>query len=83
MKQKDIMLIVVVIVVSAVMSVVLSNVLITAPKHRQEQVEVVDPITADFPQLDKKYFNDKSIDPTQLIKIGDNSNKQPFNSNSQ
>ncbi len=83
MKQKDIILIAGVVFISAILSVVISGKLITAPKNRQQKVEVIDPITPNFPELDKKYFNDKSIDPTQLIKIGGSSNGQPFNNRSQ
>lgn len=85
MKQKDIALIAVVVVVSGVISIILSNMLISAPKNRQEQVEVVQPITADFkkPDTNDKYFNSAAIDPTQIIKIGDNSNPVPFNDKQQ
>jgi hypothetical protein len=81
MKQKDLPLILIVVFVSGVFSFVLSNFLFSGEKNRQEKVEVVQPITADFNQPDKKYFNDQSIDPTKLITIGDNNNNQPFNSN--
>ena len=83
MKQKDILLIIVVVIVSVIMSVVLSKMLITSPKNRQQKVEIVEPITADFTLPDSKYFNSKSNDPTQLIKIGDSSNKKPFNDKTQ
>jgi hypothetical protein len=80
MKQKDIALIIVIVFVSAVFSLVLSNMLITSPKHRQQQVEVVSPITSAFDTPDAKYFNGQSVDPTQLIQIGGNSNPDPFSS---
>lgn len=79
MKKKDLPLIIVVAAVSAVFSLLLSNVLISSPKNRKQQVEVVSPITNDFQQVDQKYFNANSVDPTQLIQIGDNNNQQPFN----
>ena len=82
MKQKDIMLIAIIIIVSAVISIVLSNMLISSPKNRQQKVEVVAPITPDFNQPDTKYFNSNAIDPTQLIQIGGSSNSQPFNGTS-
>ncbi|HSX23673.1 MAG TPA: hypothetical protein VLE74_01085 [Candidatus Saccharimonadales bacterium] len=78
MKQKDIALIVIVVILSGAVSLVVSNFLFSSPKNRQEKVEVVEPIGADFKQPDKKYFNAHSIDPTQIIKIGDNNNNQPF-----
>lgn len=79
MKQKDVALIILVGFVSAVLSYFVSNALFASPKDRQEEVEVVEPITTDFPTPDKKYFNPESINPTQLIQIGDNPNAQPFN----
>lgn len=78
MKQKDIALIAVVVIISAVISVLVSNVVFAPPKNRQQKVEVVQPISADFPVPDSHYFNSQSIDPTKLITIGDNTNPDPF-----
>lgn len=70
MKQKDIALIVVIALFGAVISLVISNMLFSSPAKRQEQVEIVQPLTADFPTPDKRYFNKDSFDPTQIIRIG-------------
>ena len=78
MKQKDIILIIVVVFVSVVFSIIISNFLITPPKNRQEKVEVVEPITAEFKQPSDKYFNKKSFDPTQTITIDGLLDNQPF-----
>lgn len=78
MKQKDITLIVAVVIVSAIISFIVSGQLITSPNNRQEKVEVVEPITAQFPEPDERYFNEQSINPTLLIQIGDDPNQQPF-----
>ncbi len=79
MKQKDILLIVVVAFISAVISIASSKILIAPAKNRQQKVEVVEPISASFNPPDKQYFNDQAIDPTQLITIGNNTNPKPFN----
>ena len=79
MKQKDFFLIAVISIISGVVALVFSTVLISSPKNRQAQVEVVDPITSNFKEPDKRYFNAQAIDPTQLIQIGDSNNPQPFN----
>lgn len=79
MKQKDLILIIVVVFVSGVFSVVISNMLISSPNNRQEKVEVVEPITAEFTQPSEKYFNKSSFNPTQTIRIDGDSNNQPFN----
>lgn len=80
MKQKDVALIIVVVFISAVISIIVSKSLFASPKNRQQAVEVVDPISSTFQEPDSRYFNNQSIDPTKLIKIGDNSNQNPFNS---
>jgi len=82
MKQKDLALVLVIIFVSAVVSLFASKAIFTPPKNRQQQVEVVQPITADFPQPDSKFFNTNSFDPTKLITIGQNNNANPFSSTS-
>lgn len=78
MKQKDIALIAIIVFFSAIFSYFISNAIFASPKNRQQQVEVVQPITADFPAPDSKYFNSNAIDPTQTITIGQNQNTDPF-----
>jgi hypothetical protein len=78
MKQKDILLVVVVGVVSVILALVVSSMLFGSPDQKQQKAEVVDKITADFSTPDERYFNANSIDPTQSITIGDNSNQTPF-----
>lgn len=79
MKKKDLFTIIGVAVVSAVLSVIISNIFISSPKNRTAQVEVVERITDDFPTPNEKYFNSSSVNPTQLITIGDGTNNNPFN----
>lgn len=78
MKQKDIALIVVVIFLSGIMSFFVSKTLFASPKDLQSQVEVVEPISAEFKQPDTRYFSKDSINPTKPIIIGDGQNQQPF-----
>lgn len=70
MKQKTIMTIVVVSVLSIVIAYFSSNFLFRSPKNREQKVEKVEKISTEFNNPDKTYFNEKSIDPTQIIKIG-------------
>ncbi|HSX53648.1 MAG TPA: hypothetical protein VLF90_04815 [Patescibacteria group bacterium] len=79
MKQKDILLIIVVAFISTVISIAASKILISPAKNQKQKVEVVEPISATFNAPDKSYFNDQSVDPTQLITIGNSANPQPFN----
>jgi hypothetical protein len=78
MKQKDIALILVIVFVSGILSFFISNKFISPPKHDLEAAKV-EPITYEFHEPSTKYFNDKSINPTQLIRINNNSNENPFN----
>lgn len=78
MKQKDIALIIVIVAVSGVVSFLASGWIFAKPADRQQKAEVVDVITSDFPLPDTKYFNPNSVDPTQLIQIGDSNNPNPF-----
>lgn len=80
MKQKDIALILVIAFVSGVVSFLVSGMLFGKPADRQQKAEVVDVITSDFSLPDSKYFNASSVDPTQLIQIGNTNNPNPFTS---
>lgn len=82
MKKKDLALIAVVAFFSAIVSLVVSNLLFVTPENRQQQVEVVQPITSSFPQTDERYFNKDAIDPTQQITIGQEANTDPFSGSS-
>lgn len=83
MKQKDLALILVIAFFSAVVSLLLSNVIFSSPQNRQQQAEVVQPITADFPQPDDRFFNKDAFDPTQEITIQQNNNTDPFSGSTQ
>lgn len=78
MKQKDIALIIIVVFFAGVASFFLSG-FIFRTNNLSEKVKTVEPISADFTDPDKKYFNPDAINPTQLIRIGENNNPQPFN----
>ncbi len=78
MKRKDLFMVIGVVVVSAIFSYLVSNAFITPAKNRKETVEVVGKITTEFPQPDKKFFNENSKDPTLLIQIQNNDNTKPF-----
>jgi hypothetical protein len=83
MKQKDIVLLIVVVVVSVVISSFVSKLIFSTPANRSQQVDVVPVISASFPTPSSQYFNSQSIDPTQLITIGNNNNQTPFNGSAQ
>jgi hypothetical protein len=78
MKQKDIALIIVIAAVSGFASFFISRLIFANPTNRQQKVEIVDTITADFPMPSTKYFNSNAIDPSQVIVVGDGNNPNPF-----
>jgi hypothetical protein len=62
---------------------VISDKLFGSPKRNPIKVPVVQKISSSFPvpKTDPTYqsfFNQQAIDPTQLIKIGNNNNTAPF-----
>lgn len=79
MKQKDLILIGVIVFISAIVSLFVSKAIFVPPKNRQQQVEVVQAITTDFPQPNTTYFNSSAFDPTKSITVVQNSNTDPFN----
>ena len=78
MKQKDIALIIIVVFFSAVVSILVSKIFFTSSSQRSLTAEIVEPIDPSFNQPDSAFFNERAINPTQLIKIGDDTNSQPF-----
>ena len=80
MKQKDIALIAVIAIVSGFISFFVSGMLFAKPSDKEMTAEKVDVITSDFSPPDTKYFNAQSVNPTQLIQIGDADNPNPFES---
>lgn len=78
MKQKDIALIIAVAFFAGIFSLIVSKFFFTSGENRNLKAEVVQPISAEFNPPDKRVFNDKAINPTKLIQIGENNNKQPF-----
>lgn len=78
MKQKDVALIIIVVFISATVSLFISN-MFFGSSTRKQQVAVVPTISSAFQPPDSRYFNSSSIDPTQLIQIGNTTNTNPFN----
>lgn len=77
MKEKDIALIIVIIAVSGLLSFFISNSFISPPE-RNEKAAVVEKITSGFKEPDDDYFNESSINPTQVIQIEVEENTNPF-----
>lgn len=85
MKNKEMLIIIGVAFVAGIFSIVLSGLLFGSPQKNPIKVPVVTKIDPVFPTVQsddnyKKVFNDKALNPTQLIEIGGNDNKTPFQS---
>jgi len=79
MKSKDWEIIGIVVIVSGVLTFAIASLLFGGGHTKPLRVEVVAPISSDFPLPNTKYFNNDSLNPTQEIKIGEDSNTSPFN----
>ncbi len=78
MKSKDYGIVFIVAVVSGVISILLSGVLFSTPEDRSQNVEVVEPITTNFERPNGTYFNEFSVNPAQIIQVGQDPNSNPF-----
>ncbi len=79
MKQNDIIQIVVVGFLALVIALVLSSVVFNPSSKKGQKRNIVTPISKDFKSPDKRFFNENSVNPTQVIRIGENTNQKPFN----
>lgn len=82
-KRQNIVILVIVGLIAAMVSIVISGAIFGTPQNNPIKVPVVDPISPSFPdvQHDSNYtsfLNNKALDPTQLIQIGNNQNTAPF-----
>lgn len=78
MRQKDIATIVVVAFIAAISSYFIANKVFVKPENRQQNVEVIDKLSAQFDQADARFFNKDSINPTRNTGL-DSTNQSPFN----
>lgn len=78
MKQKDVLLIIVVVIFAGIFSLLISNFFFTPDSNKNLTAEKVEEITSEFQEPDSRVFNENAINPTQLIEIGDSNNTQPF-----
>ena len=78
MKQTDVAMIVLIVIISLMFSFFVGNALFGGESARSTEVEVVEPITSDFPDPDTAVFNKESVNPTQTITIGGSNSDSPF-----
>lgn len=78
MKKNDLAVMIAIAFFATVFSLVLSNLLFTPKSTKDLKAQKIDAIQASFERPDKKYFNSESINPTEVIQIGDSPNAEPF-----
>ncbi len=78
MKKKDFVLVAAIAAFGAIVSLVISSFLFSSSSSGKQQAEVVQPIVANFEELDSSYFNTKSIDPTTAFSDSQVGNSNPF-----
>ena len=83
MKRRDLGLLVMVGAIAAIFSYVISSVVFSSPTKNPVSVPVITPISSSFADVknDNNYtaiFNSGALDPTQLIRIGGQTNNSPF-----
>ena len=83
MKQKDIAMVIIVAAISVVVATVVSNAIFASSGGKNQQAETIDAISWEFVPADAKYFNKDSINPTEIIRIGDSTNQTPFDNQAQ
>lgn len=79
MKKSDLKKIIGVVALSAIISFFVSGLIFSDPEAEPMNVQVIESITSDFPRPSETHFNDDSINPTQLIRVGEDlGNESPF-----
>lgn len=75
MKKNDLAVVIAVAFFAGIFALVLSNIIITPSNNKNLKAQKIDAISSDFNQVDKRFFNLESLNPTQIIQIGDGQNK--------
>jgi hypothetical protein len=78
MKRDDAILIIGTMVLSAILAILVTTKLTPNSASTHRQIVNVSTINTVFKPPSNQYLNSKSIDPTLLVRIGSNSNNEPF-----
>ncbi len=86
MQKKDLYIALAVACFTAMLSFFVSGAIFNSPKARQTQVPVVEKISPDFADTYRDpaytmFYNPTAINPTELVRVGEESNPQPFPAN--
>lgn len=78
MKKNELALIILIVSIAAVATFFAVGAVLPAPEKANIQVESVEPIKSTVVPPSENVFNKNAINPTVKVKIGDQSNQQPF-----
>lgn len=83
MKRKDMIMVGVVALVAAFFAYLIAGAMFGSPKKNPLSVPIVIPISQNLPDTSsnsayKSIYNAQALDPTQLIRVGGQTNNQPF-----
>lgn len=78
MKKTEIALLILVVAIVGAVVYFIMDPLLGSDKNLSAEVTVVEPITSNVEQPDKKVFNSAAINPGIPVPIGNSSNQQPF-----
>lgn len=81
MKKSEIALIILIVSIVAFSTYMLVNTFAGKSVSEPVKVEKADPILAEIKQPSGEVFSKQGINPTVKVKIGDQSNQQPFTIN--
>lgn len=80
MKRNEIALLIFIVGAVGLITYFSLNSLLTGLKPKPVALDVAKPISSELVEPNKDLFADGSYNPTVKVKIGDQSNQQPFNS---
>lgn len=78
MKKNDIAIIILIASISVIVAYFVGRAVIGDPDQQAVEVYTIEPITTEVRQPEASVFNDRAINPTVEINIGDSANQQPF-----
>lgn len=78
MKKNEIALLILIIAVSVGIAYAVGQSIFGNVTTKKVEVETAKPISADVTSPSEFIFNDKAINPTVQVRIGDPNNQQPF-----
>lgn len=78
MKKNDIAVLILIVSISLGVAYFIGQAVVGMTKQGPVQVEVAEKISSDIVQPDPAVFNDKAINPSVPIRIGNSTNQQPF-----